>query len=119
MSFWRSPETLALRTQRWRAARDRMKAGEGFIYVAEVIGTDVIKIGFSLTPETRAPKAYLNWCPVRGGRTRLVAKVRGSWEQEKDLHHALCDGGDALGGEYYHRSILTHPAIPEALRSPA
>lgn len=100
----------------WHAARARTHAGEGFIYLAELAGTDVIKIGHSLNPEQRAKK--VEHCGFNA-KPRLIAKVLGSWVQEKALHRALRDEDAAMGHEYYRRSILSHPAIPQELREAA
>lgn len=113
MAFWRSPESLALRNERRKASMARIRNGEGFIYLAEVVGRRAVKIGFSLKPAERARKAT----PIRGGKVRLIAFVPGSIAVERALHKTLREYTiDSLGNEFYPRSILSHPAIPEGLR---
>lgn len=97
----------------------RMNAGEGFIYVAEIIDHDMVKIGFSLTPQARV-KGLIAFLPP----ARLLAFAPGSIREERRLHrelrtHALRLNGSPRPSEVYPRSILSHPAIPQALREAA
>lgn len=103
---------------RQNEAYARMQAGEGYLYAAEIVKNDAIKIGFSLNPEKRVRllRAYYS------SAVRLLAFTPGSLAAERKLHtalrpHALIHHQGPC--ETYPRSILSHPAIPEALRSPA
>lgn len=116
MAHWsKSPEIRARRLAKWKAGRARAHAGEGFIYVAEMVGTDVVKIGFSLDPAKRMSSLGFF------GKARLLAAVPGTWAQEKELHRTLCAAryGATPFNEFYVRRVLTHEAIPEGLRSAA
>lgn len=104
MAFWRSPEILALRNARRRASIARMKAGEGFIYVA-IVG-EYIKIGFSLNPERR-----VRALGDPGEPARLLGFFPGTWAQEKALHRML--NGHPSRNEVYKRAILTQKILPE------
>lgn len=101
-----TPEHSARLKRERKASWRRIKGGEGYLYLAEG-DAGCIKIGFSLNPQARCYELRLN----------LLATVRGTHRQEIDLHMALKP--NRRRNEYYPRSILTHPAIPEALRSPA
>lgn len=92
----------------------RILAGEGFIYVAEVVGAPIVKIGFSLNPENRVRTM---WPSQHGKRYALLAKTPGTLKQEQQLHRELSGAEESLWHEYYHRSILQHPAIPADLRA--
>lgn len=111
-----TPEIIAAK----KAARARIKAGEGFIYVAEVIGQRRVKIGFSLNPRRRMKMlAYSLQNAVR-----LIATAPGTLEAEQALHARLSDRQIVRRGawprsEIYDLSILSHPALPEALRRAA
>lgn len=102
-----------------RKAAARIAQGEGFLYVAEVVGTDLIKIGFSLNPKNR-----IRTLGLRGrGKARLVASVRGTLHQEKTLHtklrHARMPYAAFDSREFYPRSVLEHPCIPASLKNAA
>lgn len=101
-----------------RATWHRIRAGEGFLYVVEAVGTDIIKIGFSTNPERRIRGLY-GQIPL-GSTPRLLIKTPGTLWQERALHKQLA-GLSALrhSPECYWRSILSHPAIPPALREAA
>lgn len=90
-----------------KASWARIKDGQGYIYLARDERADCIKLGFSLNPEWRCFEL----------RIALLAKIEGTHRQELALHKAL--GGGGRHGEYYDRSILSHPAIPQALRMEA
>lgn len=85
-----------------KAAWSRIKAGDGFLYLAEVGGH--IKIGFSTTPAQR--------CMKMGGK--MLAHMPGTMAQEKALHQKL--RAVSIKDETYRRSVLNHPALPEGLR---
>lgn len=104
-----------LQAERHAAARARIRAGEGFIYLAEIVGLDLLKIGFSLCPENRIGQLFIEY--HRHAPIRLLAKVPGTLSDEMRLHGALrpCRA-PYYGDETYPLSILTHPAIPVGLR---
>lgn len=84
-----------------KAARARIKAGEGFMYVVAIEGTDILKIGFSLRPERR----------VRGlsylGMPRLLGFFPATLLQEKAFHRQFLKVRDkSLGRECYQRHVL-------------
>lgn len=103
-----------------RRARDRIRAGEGFLYVAQLINEpDVVKIGFALDPAKRVGSLGAD---AKTPAT-LLAAIPSTFAQECALHkklrlHAVKRSRSRLS-EYYPRSILSHPAIPEALRRAA
>lgn len=109
-ALWRDPAYREKCVTAARAGRARVKAGEGFIYLAECIRTNELKIGFSLDPKKRMPKAG---CNTHRGPCRLLAQMPATISQERALHRQL-GGGNY---EFYPRSILSHPAIPERLRA--
>lgn len=95
-----SPENKAMMSASLKAARARISAGEGFIYVAEVIGTDAVKIGFSLNPERRL-----------GPKARLLGYFPASIKAERALHVRLASHRHPdFGLEVYPRSIFVHGA---------
>jgi hypothetical protein len=101
-------------TESGRRARAKIRAGEGFLYVAEVVGTGIVKIGFSLDPESRIKTVS----PFTQEPVRLMGFFPCSLLLEKKLHRLLRPHTSAKhGNEFYPRSILTHEAIPEGLRS--
>jgi hypothetical protein len=96
-----------------KAGWARVKAGEGFIYIAE-IRPDLIKIGHALDPYRRL--VQIGMSPTR----RLLATMRAPREAEIALHKTLHDFRlPEHGSEFYPRSILNHPAIPAELRAAA
>lgn len=99
-----------------RAAYERILCGDGFLYAAEIVGTDKIKIGFSLNPRKRL-NGLCPWIVGENGRRgRLLRTIAGSIAQERALHKSLRDHPSSLGSEFYLRTVLSHPAIPEGLR---
>lgn len=119
---WGTPQHLAGCSRSSKAGWARIKSGDGFLYVAELIERPgEVKIGFSLNPKRRvADPAGIQ------SRCKLLASIPGTLEQEKALHRAL-DGlqvDDPADPSYWRRevypiSILSHPAIPAELRSVA
>lgn len=109
-----TPESMARKIAGWKAARARAHAGEGFIYVAQIVGSDMVKIGFSLDPAKRMKGI---WCYRWGTKARLLAQIPATWAQEKALHRALDDGSIYHTGEYYPSAVLFHDAIPTELRA--
>lgn len=107
---WHAPADGLTRRQ---AARARIFAGEGFIYAAEVVGADTVKIGFSLDPGRRMKAMYVNG--THGG-VRLLKFVPGSWSLEMQLHRDLRE--HEIGSELYPRAILNHPACRAIFSSP-
>jgi hypothetical protein len=96
---------------RHAAARACIKRGEGFIYVVDFDGLDVVKIGFSLDPGARL-RTLSEQCR-HFARPRLLAKTPASMSVERKLHGKLRQhrSGAGPGTEFYSRSILAHPAI--------
>lgn len=92
-----SPEHKAMMTASLKAARARIGAGEGFIYVAEITGTDAVKIGFSLAPERRL-----------GPKVRLLGYFPASIKAERALHEHLRgkQHPDFESREVYPRSVF-------------
>ena len=117
-ALWRQPEYRDRTVAAARAGRARVKAGEGYLYVAEMLGTDVVKLGFSLNPKNRVRKT---WSFQFRGSTgpRLMAFTPYTFLQERALHRTLREHQIGSCGEFYPRSILTHEAIPEGLRGAA
>ncbi len=96
-------------------ALQRLGAREGFLYLAAVIGTDSVKIGFSRHPHVRI--RHVQSRNLGRVRCRLVGFTRATLTQEHELHRALrAHSETAHGREFYPRSILSHPAIPAELR---
>lgn len=91
-----------------RAARARIKAGEGYIYVAELVGHDAIKVGFSLDPAKR-----LSSVRILGIEPRLMGSFPATLLQEKAFHRAMRAKAlpkEAYGSEWYPRSALRQAA---------
>jgi hypothetical protein len=117
-SQWADPNARARLVAGKLRAVERMQAGEGFIYLAEIIDRDMVKIGFSLNPRRRMSHHHLR----EHGTPRLMATVPGTILQERQLHQALKAHQIAprhgwRASEYYPISILIHSALPEAFRS--
>lgn len=111
---WKDPAYRAMRIAKRQVAMARIRAGEGFMYLAEVAGTNVIKIGFSLNPEIRVKAAY---SLQPNTRLRLLASFPASLPTEQALHRILGDEArTGYGSEYYFRSVLRHPAVPSEFR---
>jgi hypothetical protein len=113
---WRDPAYRAARAASHAKSMAAIKAGAGFLYVAEVVGTDEVKIGHALNPKRRMKALkddYFKEC-------RLLKSTPGSLHEEMALHDTLCRflgrKPRTLKVEFYPRSILNHPAIPEELR---
>lgn len=103
------------------AAR-RMREGEGFLYVAEVIGTENIKIGYALDLEKRRKSLRQDYFK----EFKMVASAPATIMDEKALHFTLRKlciprmvGTKRCPSEFYHRSVLSHWAIPAELRCAA
>lgn len=97
-------------TEAGRETRARVRAGEGFIYVAEVVGADILKIGFSLDPEARIKTVW----PFTREPMRLMGFFPCSLLLEKKLHRLLRPHTSVKhGNEFYPRSIF-HDAISES-----
>ena len=101
-----SPEHIAIIRQTQRVAAARKKAGEGFMYVVEIIGTDAVKIGFSLTPERRAGNF--------GSRARLLGFFPCTYATERRFHRLHQDKRHPAfeGREIYPKAILAEPLPP-------
>jgi len=110
---WRDPEYRRRRAESHHRGWARIRAGEGFIYVASV-GKSWVKIGFSLNPAKRVSEQSV---PVQH---ILLATAPASLADEKQLHRTLrAHLGYGRTGETYPRTILSHPAIPAELRAAA
>lgn len=111
---WKDPSYRAMRRAKRDAALKRIRNGEGFIYLAEVVATDVVKIGFSLNPKARVGAL---WLSTHGTHAKLLVQVPGTWSEEIVLHRTLRGLSGCLWHEFYRRSILNHPAIPIEFRA--
>lgn len=112
---WANPEYRASCLAGQRRQRARIAAGEGFVYVARVVGRPAIKIGFSLQPKRRMGPMSREF----GVKVRLLAFMPGSINDERALHSALRDCPRprvARNGEFYDLSAFDHEAFPAALR---
>lgn len=93
------------------AAWEKMKAGSGYIYAAQ-LPDGVIKIGFALNPHRRA----------REMKGKIIATIKGTREQELALHKRLAPfmianyGGRPEATEFYVPAVLTHGLVPAAFR---
>lgn len=113
---WADPDWRAATSARLRRTRKRISAGDGNIYIARVVGTNAVKIGFALYPPARIGNlgakyrrnfVMLKWTPgTHKDELRLHAALR-------EHRHPRFPGCH----EFYPRSILSHPAIPAELRS--
>jgi hypothetical protein len=100
-----SPEQKAVIRAGIARAVKRRKAGEGYIYVAEVIGKpDAIKIGFSLDPDFRIKTLSF--------KARLLGYFQATWAAEQYFHRSLsnCRHPDFPRQEIYLRNFLKHGA---------
>lgn len=96
-----------------RACRERtsaaIRAGKGYVYVAEIEGTDDIKVGFSLDPQRRARELTRD---SRGHHYRILVAWPGTWSDERRIHAALrkhqLPERAYCGREHYPRSILVN-----------
>ena len=114
---WRTPTSRAEKIAKRRDSFERMLAGEGFVYAAEVPGTQYVKLGFSLRPEKRVGNIFTYRIKKKAGPMRLIAKAPCSFAAEKAMHKQLRDEPEATNyPEFYHRSVLNHPAVPAELR---
>lgn len=99
-----SPEHIAAISAGLARAREKARAGEGFIYVCAIENSDAIKIGHSLDPEFRAKR--------HGPSVRLLGFFPATIASERALHRLLkphrCSGWAAR--EIYPRSVLVHSA---------
>lgn len=116
MALWADPAYRAARAAGHARGMARVKAGEGFLYLAEVVGTDEIKIGHALDPKARMAGLRADYFKI----CRLLKTMPGPLMMERALHYKLRRFlGRPLQGvklEFYPRSVLSHPAIPEGLR---
>ena len=91
------------RRRKYAATWERIRAGEGFIYVAQIENTDLYKIGFSLDPVTRIRRES-----VPG--SRLLGFFPASLLAEKRLHRALLKHRTKRWGiETYRREAFDAP----------
>lgn len=117
---WADPVYRTRRKEGHRRAMDRVIAGEGFLYIAEVIGTEIVKIGHTLDLANRVKSIRTD----HGVAVKMIASIPAALTQERNLHWRLRkfrDRGPVRGcaTEFYHRSVLGCEALPAALRSAA
>lgn len=113
----RLPENERKRRQAISDAARRLREGGGFIYVASWKAGQV-KIGCALDLANRMKTLKID--SRLSEEPRLLASMPGTIEQEKQLHHVLRrhlrKSHHGCSTEVYPASILSHPAIPAALR---
>ncbi len=109
-----SPEHVAMLRLGLHRSWERRRNGEGYLYTAEMVGTDVVKIGHSLNPEVRVRDIRLS----NGVKAKLLAMIQAPVEDERALHQTLRGHCriDLPGFEFYPRTVLSHPALPDGLR---
>jgi hypothetical protein len=113
--LWADPEWRAQQLKQIKYGRDSMAKGEGYIYAVEVVGADVIKLGFALYPEFRVQAIKYS----SGEDVRLLGYTPATIHDELALHRELREHRHPSRlncREYYPRSILDHEAVPAALR---
>lgn len=98
---------ISPRRDRWlasnRAQFARRENGEGFVYVAEMIGTGLLKIGFSLNPQKRMLALRADY----RNTFRLLGAFACSNAEERRLHRALARHvTPALRREFYRRGDI-------------
>lgn len=96
-----------------RIARAKIRRGDGYIYVAAVDDGAVIKIGFSLDPETRVQA-------MRDRKVRLMGYFPCTLRQERLFHGRLKDfrvSNQHFFSECYPRAAIGTEAFAEALRT--
>lgn len=101
------------RRQAISAAAKRAREGDGVIYLAEVIGTDTVKIGYTINTEKCIKRIWSD----HGVRVRIIGTMKAKITQEKALHWLLRkhrDKGPVRGcaTEFYHRSVVLNKHFP-------
>lgn len=117
LAKWQDPKYRAARRASHRAAEARVQAGEGVLYLARVVGTDIVKIGHTLDFAKRAKAIKADF----GATIELMASIPANRATERWLHPLLGkyrrrDAVRKSAGEFYHISVLEHPAIPAELK---
>ena len=114
--FWKRPEHRASALRGMRLARASIEPGEGFLYVAELVGAGAVKIGFSLNPRARVA----GLCSRKAREHfKLLAFVPATLELEQELHRRLVARRHpkfAERREFYPFDVLTSRMLPAALR---
>ena len=114
---WADPAYRAATSAGHKRSMDRIQAGEGFLYVAEVIGDPAtIKIGHALDVSARVSSLKADYFMD----FRMLASMPAPLTLEKRLHRRLrwAGFGKTRGRktEFYPRAVLQHPEIPDALK---
>lgn len=103
------------------AARIRIRDGEGYLYAAREVTQGFVKLGFSLHPEKRVQQltGYFQFYGMAGLKFELIGKAPFTLRDERLLHGRLDQFRVAIGesNECYEAAVLSHPFIPEGLRS--
>lgn len=88
--------------------RERLNAGEGYMYVAEIIGTDRLKVGFSLDPANRVKSLSRNY----QGPMRLLGQFPASYSAVRAFHarFSRLQAQHGFTREVYPRSALQKAA---------
>jgi hypothetical protein len=116
--LWANPRWRAKQLKQMKRTRVSIAKGEGYIYAAVIVGTDIVKLGFSINPDARIVALHTQYKMDFD----LLGQTPGKMADEMFLHGALRAHRhpDFLDKrEFYPRSILTHSAVPAALRSAA
>lgn len=95
--------------------QDPFRDGDGFLYMAEIVGTDAIKIGYSTWPENR----LRSFASHIKRKARLFFKTPSKQSDEMALHcrlrpHRHPDFPNAI--EIYPRRVLCNAWIPTRVR---
>ena len=114
---WADPVYCAATSEGHRRSMDRVRSGEGFLYVAEIVGEpETIKIGHALNLAARTVSLKAD----HSKEFRMLASVPAPLSVERRLHRRLrrAGFGKTTGNktEFYPRAVLQHPEIPEALK---
>lgn len=102
---WGCPTYRANRAASHKRAIERVQAGEGSIYVAQVEGATTIKIGFALgSVEIRLRNVLTDF----GVKVSLIKAWPGSLSDEQRLHRRLRRFRDTSfhGREFYRAEVL-------------
>lgn len=106
----------AKRRQSIQEAARKAREGEGVIYVAEVSGTDTIKIGYTVDTTKMVKRIASDY----GVAVKVIGTMPATIMQEKSLHARLRkyrNPGPVRGcaTEFYPRSVMLAAAFPLAL----
>jgi Meiotically up-regulated gene 113 len=84
----------------------------GYVYFAEAVGTNRIKIGFSVSPDGRV-EAGVTWCPHP---LRVLKVIPGGREEEQRWHHKYAHL--RVHGEWFEGTKELRSAIAQAKPAP-